>query len=241
MKQNTLFAITLLLAGGAVSWAQGTRGPHNQGPLHAASSYLNMSKLQTVAGTVTNVDVAFGMQYPSITVNQQMIKLAPAWYLLDHKFEIKAGDPVSVLAAPSARANDSYFYAVEITRTNTRTTLTLRDSSGVPLWSGGNGGQTSNAGSNGAGCLDPATVRTVTGTVDRVSMGAGIQMPYLVLKTADGTLIGMKIGPQRILLEADFELKPGEPVTVKFAHETCADENVALELTNAAGVTVTLR
>ena len=192
------------MACGAASLAQGPRGPQKQGPQNAASLYLNMSKLQTVTGTVTEVDVAFGIEYPSITVNKVIIKLGPAWFLLDHGLEIKTGDAVSVLAAPSTRASDSYLYAITITNANSKATLTLRDSSGVPLWAGGNGGYNPNPGRNATGCLDPAANRTVTGTVERVSMGAGIQMPYLVVKLADGTLIGMKIGPERNLLEADF-------------------------------------
>jgi hypothetical protein len=72
-------------------------------------------------------------------------------------------------------------------------------------------------------------------------MGAGIEMPILIVKTGDGTLITMRIGPERILLEADFELKEGEAITAKYAQVPCTDENIALELTNAAGQTVALR
>ena len=70
-------------------------------------------------------------------------------------------------------------------------------------------------------------------------MGVGIQMPSLTVKTPDGTLVAMRIGPERILLAADFELKPGELVTATYA--TCLRENVALQLTNSSGVTVVLR
>jgi hypothetical protein len=65
-------------------------------------------------------------------------------------------------------------------------------------------------------------------------------MPTLVLKT-DGKLLTLKIGPERILLGADFELNPGQSVTVRYAQATCTDEYLALQITNSAGVTVTLR
>jgi hypothetical protein len=61
------------------------------------------------------------------------------------------------------------------------------------------------------------------------------------VKTTAGALVSMKLGPERALLASDFELKAGDAVSAKYAHETCTDENVALQLTNSAGVTVTLR
>ena len=241
MKRNALFVLIAVTAGATVSLAQGPRGPQSQNPRNGGSSYLNMSKLQTIAGKVTSLDVALGMQYPSITIERQIVKLGPAWFLLDQGFEIKIGDAVSVVAAPSTRANDSYLYAVEIVNTNTQARLVLRDAGGVPLWAGGNGPHDAGPGTGAASCWDAASIRTVAGTVERVSMGAGIQMPSLVLKAADGTLIEMKIGPERLLLQSDFELQAGDGLTAKFAYAACADENVALQLTNAAGLTVTLR
>jgi hypothetical protein len=119
----------------------------------------------------------------------------------------------------------------------------LRDAAGVPLWTattGARGGNVAGAGSC-IGCLDLTTVNTAAGTVEKVSMGIGIQMPSLVVKTTAGALVSMKLGPERALLAADFELQAGDTVSAKYAHETCTDENVALQLTNSAGVTVTLR
>ncbi len=66
-------------------------------------------------------------------------------------------------------------------------------------------------------------------------------MPVLILKTQDGKLITLKIGPERILFDHDFELKPGETVTARFGVAACSEEYVALQLTNAAGKTVVLR
>ena len=72
-------------------------------------------------------------------------------------------------------------------------------------------------------------------------MGVGIQMPTMVLKTSDGKLIPIKLGPERVLLEADLELREGQTVTVRYAQPAEADEYIALQITNSAGVTVTLR
>ena len=64
-------------------------------------------------------------------------------------------------------------------------------------------------------------------------------MPTLVLKTADGKLLTVKIGPERLLDAVDFEIKAGETLTVRYG-VTCTNETVALELVNAA-VTLVLR
>jgi hypothetical protein len=202
-----------------------------------------MTKISTVSGPVTAVDIGYGMQYPSITVNQSVIKVAPVWFLVEQSFELQAGDQVSVVVAPSTVPGDSYLYAIEIDNIGTKTRIVLRDAAGVPLWIAANGSGRGNAArtGNGAGCLDPMTVSTAVGTVEKVSMGIGIQMPSLVVKTTAGALVSMKIGPERVLLAADFELKVGDTVSAKYAHETRTGENVALQVTNAAGVTVTLR
>jgi hypothetical protein len=132
-----------------------------------------------------------------------------------------------------------------VTNTVTQATIVLRDSTGVPEWTGGRnrrgGSQGAAASRPGVGCVDASAITVITGTIEQVTMGAGIEMPALIVKASGGTLITMKIGPERILLEADFELREGDQVTAKYAHVTCTDENIALELTNAAGQTVVLR
>jgi hypothetical protein len=62
----------------------------------------------------------------------------------------------------------------------------------------------------------------------------------MVLKTADGNLLTVKLGPERILEAADFEIKAGDALTVRYA-VTCTGETVALELTNSAGARIVLR
>jgi len=226
---------TLLMIAAGVAAAQGPHGP--RGGAQGASA-LNLATAQTITGTVTALHLGYGMEYPSITVNKTSIKVAPAWYLLEKSFEIQAGDPVSVLAAPSNIASDPYLYAIEITNTVTKLRIVLRDAYGVPLWAGrGNPGGPRAEG----GCLDPSSGATASGTVDKITIGPGIQMPVLVVKTGDGKLFTFKLGPERILLAADFELRPRDTVTVRYARATCSDELVALAVTNAAGLTVILR
>ena len=119
--------------------------------------------------------------------------------------------------------------------------ITLRDAAGLPLWANASRrGGNPQAPRTGSGCVDAASIKTVTGTIERVTIGAGIQHPELVLKTADG-LLTLELGPERIILGSDLELKPGSTLTVKYALATCEDEVVALQLTDSAGNTVLLR
>lgn len=233
MMKTTMHTAILMVAVGICA-AQGPR----RGPVNASPG-LNMKNVQTVTGTVTAIAIGYGMQYPSITVDKTMIKVGPIWYLLEKGFEIKAGDAVSVVAAPSNVVSDAYLHAVEITKTASNLRIALRDANGVPLWVAGHGG--SEGPMAVGGCLDASTVATVTGTVDKIGMGLGVQMPTLVLKAADDTLLVLKLGPERTLLGADVELKAGDVITVKYARETCNDESVALSITTSDGKTITLR
>lgn len=245
MKRIWIAGFAMALIFSAEAAAQGRFGRGGQAGAGVPASNLDMAKVRTIAGKIGSIDIGYGAQYPSFTIGTATIKAAPAWYFLDNDFELKAGDSVSVTAAPSTVPGDSYLYAVQITNTATGAKIVLRDSSGVPAWSGPGGGR-GYAGGNGGtgtctGCIDAATVATISGTVDKVTAGYGIQMPSLVVKGADGKLVTVKIGPERMLLEADFEVKPGDAITVRYAHSTCTDEYIALQLKNAAGVVVTLR
>lgn len=226
--------VTFLLAG-TLALAQGPRRG-------AGTPSVDMSRLETVSGAVAAVNIGYGAQYPSISVNQTQIKIAPVWFLLEKNFELKAGDSVTVVAAHSRLAGDAYLYAVEITNNTSKARVALRDSGGVALWSGpGSGRGNPDAPRNGGGCIDAASIATATGTIDKVTMGAGIEMPTLVVKTSDGKLLTVKIGPERILLEADVELAAGQTITVRYGKDANTGEYVALQLTAATGVTVVLR
>ena len=244
MNKTRLSTLAVVIIAATAAFAQGPRATQqHQNTSNHPAAVPDMTKTRTVTGTVSAVDIGYGMQYPSITVNQTVIKVAPVWFLVEQNFELKAGDQVSVVAAPSTVAGDSYLYAIEIANIGGKTRIVLRDAAGVPLWTATTGARGGNAagGGNCSDCLDLTTANTAAGTVEKISMGIGIQMPSLVVKTSAGALVSMKLGPERVLLGADFELKGGDTVSAKSAHETCTDENVALQLTNSAGVTITLR
>lgn len=221
-------------------WGQG-RGNRTPARQNQQATCLDIANVQVITGEITAINLAYGMEYPTIEVNKTLIKVAPLWFFVQEDFELKTGDEVAVTAAPSCQTDGSYLYAIEIVLTASGDSITLRDAAGVPLWSGGGKGARSGARGGGQGaCIDPASIQTVSGTVDQVTFGAGIQSPTLVLRTSD-QLLTIKIGPERLLLESDFELKQGDTVTVRYAYAACTDQYVALSLTNAAGVTITLR
>lgn len=243
-------AAIVLLVSVAVA-GQGPKGPQGPNPTAPAggSSYLNMALASTVSGKITAVQLAYGAQYPSITLDGKTIKIAPVWYMLENDFELAAGDEVRVVAAPSARPDDPSLHAVSITKVSSGATLTMRNDAGVPLWSASGkagagsaagGGMMQNRGSQGTGCVDPSTITQAQGVIDAVSQGAGIQQPQLTLNS-EGKSITLKIGPERLILAAGVELKSGMTLSVRYATASCTGELVALSLTDAAGTVVVLR
>ena len=254
---KTLLLVAVLGLMPLAADAQGPRGPQGggarmggpqMGGTQAGQPQLDLTRQAVVEGAITQIHLAYGAQYPSIAINATQIKIAPVWYLLDQNFELKEGDAVRVVVAPSTR--DSYLYALNITKTANNVRITLRDEQGLPLWAArgsgpgqrlGNGGPPEGELPCGGACMEAGSVTTITGTVDKVTMGAGIRFPVAVIKTADGKLHSVKIGPERVLLANDFEIAAGQALTAKVGVSSCSDELVALELTDAAGVTVVLR
>jgi hypothetical protein len=238
MKSISRTTVLLTVAALGMSWAQGRQGQPAWAGQGAQQPSIDMSKQKTVDGTVTAVNISYGAQYPAITIGQTPVKVAPVWFMLDKDFEIAVGDKLSVLAAPSALASDPYLHAIEITKAS-GAKLALRDASGFPLWlaRGGSGqGPANNA--SGGGCIDPASIATVEGTVESVNAGLGIQQPALVIQTKDGQLVSVKIGPERLLLDNDFELNKGEAISAKIALAACSNEYIALAFTTAKGALV---
>ncbi len=250
MKSKFVCFLMTMFALAATVFAQpqaGFGGAAASGPSAAAGRAgvsVAMATLQVVEGKISSIQTGLGLQYPTIVVNEKQIRIAPAWFMLDNDFELATGDFVSVKAAASTIAGNSYLYAVEITRGGL--TLTLRDSAGVPLWTGGSNGRDGrngnvNAPRTGTGCIAPETIKTVSGVITALTAGAGIQQPSLDLKPAEGALLTVKLGPERILLGADLELAAGAAATVRYGVAACTGENVALEITDANGATLKLR
>jgi hypothetical protein len=230
---------TLILAGAValaatLSAQQRGGGPGRQ--TGGGQPQVDVAKQFVIEGTVAAVHMAAGAQYPSIEIGGRVVKTGPVWFFLENDFEIRAGDTLRVTAAPSLRTAD--VYALSIVNTKTQAQIALRDAQGVPEWSGGRGRQRGER--SGTACIDPAGARTYAGTVDKVTMGAGIEMPTLVVKVGAG-LVAFRIGPERILLENDFELQAGEAVTVAAAWSPCSEANVAFSITNSSGETLVLR
>lgn len=220
--------------GGAMNGGGGQGGGRN-------STTLAITNMQTVTGAVTAINIGYGMQYPSITVNKVQIKVAPVWYLLEKNFEIQTGDNLTIAAAPSTTGSDPYLYAVEITNNGTKAHIVLRDAAGLPLWSQRGGpGAGYGSGPMADGPCEVLSIATETGVIEQVTAAVGIQMPTLTLKTSASKLLTIKIGPERLLLEADLELKAGDTVTVKYAVTSHDGELVALSITKGT-TTVTLR
>lgn len=241
--KRTLQTILLTLAAAGLCAAQGPHG-YGRGAGTASASPLDMAKVQTVSGSVTAVNIGYGMQYPSIAIGKVQIKIAPVWYLLENDFEIKTGDVLNVQAAPSTSSTDPYLYAISIANTAASQQIVLRDSLGRPLWTASQGGGPAGNGPAGYGqgsCPVSSITATASGTVEQIASGVGIQMPTLTLKLASGTLLTFRLGPERILLASDFELKAGDQVTVTYATSIATGELIALSITNAAGQTIVLR
>ncbi|MBS1830732.1 MAG: hypothetical protein JST93_35870 [Acidobacteria bacterium] len=231
--KRAFFAILLTAA---VALAQG--GPSSGQTHRQTQAALNMAAVETISGTITGVQIGYAMQYPSIVVNQKTIKVAPVWFLLENDLELKEGMAVKVTAAPGNPPNEAYLHAIEITAVAAGKTLRLRDAAGVPLWTGGAGNAA--PASIGTGCVDPASIRTVQGMIEAVNAAYGMQQPSMSLKT-DAGILTLKLGPEKVLLASDFELKAGAALTVKYGVATCSEENLALVLTNAAGKSLKLR
>jgi hypothetical protein len=231
--------LAIILAAGSLALAQGPRGPRNDNA--PFGSGLDMTKVQTIEGAVTAVNIGYGSQYPSLQIGQTAIKVAPVWFFLENDFEIKLGDQLKVVAAPTRTTRDPYLSAISLTHVASNATIVLRDDAGIPQWiTGGRPSRGEPQGPGTCGGCGLTSIAVVTGTVDQITAEAGIRMPSVVLKTSDGKLLTVKIGPERILLAADFEIKAGESLTVKYG-VNCEGENVALELINAAGQKVVLR
>ena len=240
MKQTLSIILTSISLAAVAAFAQGPHGPGGTQTAPLDNAGLNMAKQQSVAGTITSVQIAYSAQYPSIVVNKLQIKVAPVWFLLENDFELKTGEAVRITVAPSNTSNDPYLYAIDITKTANSAKITLRNSLGAPLWLGSaRRGGNSQGHSLGGNCVDPASIKAATGTVDSVTSGVGIQHPSLVMKVA-GSLLTVELGPERALTVNDLELKPGTTVTVKYAQATCCDEYIALQITDSTGHTVVL-
>jgi len=239
--KKSLFRLLITALTLAPLAAQGPKGPQGSG--RAGGTGLDMSKVQMIQGTVSAVNIAYGMQYPSIVVAESTIKMAPVWFLLEKDFELRAGDAVRVTAALANPPAEPFLHAIQIVKSDTSALIVMRDENGIPLWTGGR--QNRNAGQSaypGTGGIEPGSIVAVTGAVAQINAGVGIQHPTMVLKVAEDKLIPLKLGPERVLLSAPFEIRAGMTLVVRYGKNLCCGEYLVLHLTDpATGEVVVLR
>ena len=259
MKQ-TFKVLSILVLAAAISFGQGNNGRgSSNGPANmaAAAHQIDPSKVVAITGEVKAVNISYGLKHPSIVVTdaslgEVTLELAPLYWLLENGFEVEPGHRVAATAAPCLDSDKTALFAINIENLTLGVELPLRDSDGTPLWvvrgpqgkgqaKGRGPGAGNQAGAQVRGsCIDTATITTVSGTVSAINMGLGIRMPALTLATAAGDLT-VRIGPERILLEAGFAIEAGQTLTVRHALSPCTGERVALDLTSASGQTLKLR
>jgi len=217
------------------------------GPAASGLGPVDMAQQSTVDGDIVSLQIGYGTRTPSFTVDGKVIRLAPVWYFLDNDFELSPGEAVRVVVAP---AIDKSLHAVAIVKTATGTKLTLRSETGTPLWIGGaglgarpgSGQQQQNAtpARGGAPCIDPLSARTMTGVVEELTAGYGVQYPSLILVAAD-VRIAIKLGPERVIQQSGIDFSEGVTLTIQYATSTCTEDRVAMTITDAEGKKLVLR
>ena len=238
----------------------GTTPPGQTNPTPSAGRVnYDPAAVLTIDGVVTAVNIyQHELEYPSIVVStsaigEVVIKLAPLWLLLENDFEVQVGDTVKILALPCNLVSPATYYALSITVIDPLTqeivsSITLRDPSGFPLWTGRAQTPTSATSPTGArtcaakgNCLEVMAIGQITGVVDSVIPGQGIAQSRLLLRLQDGKYFGVDIGPARHMLGQDFELRAGETVMLRFGTLRRSRHHVALQLGYGSGYQVTLR
>ncbi|MBS1856357.1 MAG: hypothetical protein JST11_13405 [Acidobacteria bacterium] len=207
----------------------------------AQAARLNLAAPVVISGTVTDVRIDYGLQYPAILVNGSWIKLAPVWYLVDKGIEISVGDVVKVTAVPCTEPDGISYYAIDITLDGT--TYPLRTVDGTPAWNVAATVRFDRAryGTSSGGSVVAGSVTTVTGVIDGLVMNRGIRNPEMTILLGNGTRVVVKLGPERYMEQNDFELKLQERVTARIAVEEKTRAYVALQVTNQVGQTLTFR
>ncbi|MBP7867520.1 MAG: hypothetical protein KA419_16430 [Acidobacteria bacterium] len=120
---------------------------------------IDPASLATYVGTVAAIHFAAGQGTPSLSLGLGEgalieVRTGPYWLFDVNAFTLTQGDALSVDAFMSSDPAISVYYAAVIRNLTTGKTLVLRDSAGVPQWTGGRGGNSSgqgNGASNGQG------------------------------------------------------------------------------------------
>lgn len=115
---------------------------------------IDPASLATYEGTVSAINFAAGQGTPSFTLGLAEgavieVRTGPYWLFDVSGFTLTQGDALSVDAFMSSDPAVTLYYAAVIRNLSTGKTLVLRDSAGLPQWTGGRGGNA--GGGQGAG------------------------------------------------------------------------------------------
>lgn len=254
MKRNlffTLFAIVLIVAGAAV--AQQQRGPGRTPPAGPQS---------VLSGPVVSFSAGAGQGMPSLVIQQAgsnaTLVLGPYWFLQNAKFTAAVGNSIEATVMSCSDCPAGYA-VIGVKNLTNGTSVTLRNSDGLPLWTsqrsgggmapgyGGRGpGNGSGRGpSNGCnGCdgsgPDMTQVATISGTVKSFEGGPGVGRPTLVLQTVEGDRTFI-VAPYRVVLASGIEFIDGAAITLTAA-PSVNGEWVAITIRDSAtGAELVLR
>jgi hypothetical protein len=202
----------------------------------------------TIEGTVVGVFLdSPDFEYPVIEVDvsgdaNALVKLGPAWYLLEQDFELQIGDAVSLVVVPCQSSTGVDYVALSITVDGDL--LELRSSSGSPAWAGNRhdklqpGRRCQGAGA----CIDTLSISSVEGTIARLIPQQGLRFARLMIRPdGGGDPITVGLGPTWHLQAADCELHTGDRIQLRIAETLRTRDRVALELQNSLGQRVRFR
>ncbi|HBL22587.1 MAG TPA: DNA-binding protein [Deltaproteobacteria bacterium] len=123
---------------GAMKW----KGSGGWGPGTPYNRMYDPAKVETISGTVESVGTAIPMKgmYAAVTLAVKTDKetiavhLGPEWYIGRLDAKIAKGDTVEVKGSRVAFADKPAIIAAEVKKGDN--VLALRDSAGIPVWSG---------------------------------------------------------------------------------------------------------
>jgi len=234
--RSKIFAVgSIVMLAGLLSMAQ-TRNQQRGGAQPALYPNAVQTRIVTLAGSVTAVNMAPGEGMPTITLQSSAgpvtVLVGPYRVLADSKFTITPGETLEIKAFPDLRIANVYV-ATELGNTATGATVVLRDASGMPR-AGGRGGMMMHGGGRAMGVMrgagaaatrdmgdcpyalsnyDLSARSVLEGTVESVDMAAGQGSPTFTLLTG-GKKVSVLACPYRLFLLADFRISVGDRLSV---------------------------
>jgi hypothetical protein len=255
MKRNLFFisiVVAIIIAGAAFAQQERNRGGSGTPPSGPQS---------VLTGTVVSFTASAGSGMPALVIQQNganvTLVLGPFWFLQNAKFAAAAGDTVEATVITCADCPNGYAVVAVKNFTN-GTSVTLRDSEGLPLWisngpqGGGNGCDMRGNRVPGSGLAnrlfgtcngegpDMTKRETFSGQVKSFAGGPGVGRPTLVLATAEGDKTFI-VGPYRVIRDSGMEFEAGAALTLTAA-PSANGEWVAITIKDdATGAELTLR